>query len=412
MTRRQIPPRRRQPLVLVSVLTLGACVGLSLGLAGCSSSHPSPPTPGPAPAGWSTVALPPLPKATTTSLYAAATLPDSTGWAVGTSSDGGVFKATSEHWNGRQWSTVPAANPKPIGNDLFGVAALSDTDAWAVGSGAGGADAAGSNTTLNNDTTLIEHWDGAQWRALEPPQVPALKTYESVLRAVSAVSADDVWAVGFGDAALIEHWDGTRWSVSPTPDLHSDKNGSSLLGVAAASATDVWAVGANSVAGRQACLLEHWDGATWSSVACPLPPGAGDARLSAVTALSPTDVWAVGFYMTGQTETTKDSHGLIEHFDGTTWSVVPSPHLTTGSRPPGGYSDDLVGVAARAPDDVYAVGGSRLVHWDGKTWTVEAYQASGATLEAIAAPPRGTLWAVGERLTGSTLAPIAIAQTK
>ena len=70
------------------------------------------------------------------------------------------------------------------------------------------------------------------------------------LFSVAAVSASNVWAVGFStdstttDHTLIEHWNGTSWSVvkSPSPGSGSD----SLSGVAAISANNVWAVGASN----------------------------------------------------------------------------------------------------------------------------------------------------------------------
>jgi hypothetical protein len=59
-------------------------------------------------------------------------------------------------------------------NGLEDVDALSPTDAWAVG--------------WNPSGSLIEHWDGRKWTILRSP--PA------VLRAVRAVSRNDVWATG------------------------------------------------------------------------------------------------------------------------------------------------------------------------------------------------------------------------
>src|SRR5205085_7419484 len=74
------------------------------------------------------------------------------------------------------------------------------------------------------------------------------------LHGVAGVSASDVWAVGFThkgyrqDVAiptamqtLIEHWDGREWKVVPSPNV-GDRN-NRLLGVAAISTNDVWAVG-------------------------------------------------------------------------------------------------------------------------------------------------------------------------
>ena len=63
----------------------------------------------------------------------------------------------------------------------------------------------------------------------------------------------------------------------------------------------------------------HWDGTSWSLIPSPDPGGgdAGASQLFAVSAVSPTDVWAVGLY-TG--DIAIDT--LILHWDGTAWSQV------------------------------------------------------------------------------------------
>src|SRR5207247_2313765 len=67
------------------------------------------------------------------------------------------------------------------------------------------------------------------------------------------------------------HWDGSAWSIVATPNAPMDW--SRLYGVAATSSNDVWAVGASqdvaSVPGRT--LIEHWDGSAWSIVPSPSP---------------------------------------------------------------------------------------------------------------------------------------------
>jgi hypothetical protein len=50
-------------------------------------------------------------------------------------------------------------------------------------------------------------------------------------------------------------------------------------------------------------------------------PTVSGASLNAVSAVSPTDIWAVGSQTSGP---------LIENFNGTTWSVVTSPTVKGG----------------------------------------------------------------------------------
>src|SRR5439155_2541866 len=170
---------------------------------------------------------------------------------------------------------------------------------------------------------------------------PSLGTNNNLLNAVGVVSANDVWAVGnyFSGTlhSLVEHWDGTAWSV----DSSGSVQGVELRGVGVVSANDVWAVG--DYAGST--LTMHWDGTAWSVVPSP-NPGTILNGLKAVAVVSANDVWAVGDYFTADYETTKT---LVEHWDGTAWSIVssPSPSATTST---------LNGVAAVSANDVWAVG--------------------------------------------------------
>jgi hypothetical protein len=118
-----------------------------------------------------------------------------------------------------------------------------------------------------------------------------------LLRGIAAISPRDVWAVGIhlagnSERALVEHWDGMRWRVAGVPQpatFHVDLNA-----VTAVSATDVWAVG--GTVSRRAHLrtvIEHWNGRAWAVVAAPQRPHGRDS-LSAVSASAATDVWAAG----------------------------------------------------------------------------------------------------------------------
>lgn len=81
-------------------------------------------------------------------------------------------------------------------------------------------------------------------------------------------------------------------------------------------------------------LAHHFDGTRWT--AFPLPNvGAQQNILQAVSMPSPGKAWAVGDFINGRFQ----QQTLIEHFDGTVWSVVPSPS-------PDALQNILYGVAA------------------------------------------------------------------
>jgi hypothetical protein len=102
----------------------------------------------------------------------------------------------------------------------------------------------------------------------------------------------------------------TAWSVVSSPN--PDQSNSALDGVAAVSANDVWAVGR---AGRKT-LAELWDGSQWSVVPTPNPATSNNnSELLGVTAIATDDVWAVGSSLNYANGTFTRST-LIERFSG------------------------------------------------------------------------------------------------
>jgi hypothetical protein len=109
------------------------------------------------------------------------------------------------------------------------------------------------------------------------------------------VSANDIWAVGLiyqGTIArtLIEHWNGTAWSIVPSPNVGTEST--YLFKVSAVSANDVWAIGTHN--GRSLAL--HWDGTQWIEVERDW--GVAPDFLTTVAAVSSTNVWATGYNYT------------------------------------------------------------------------------------------------------------------
>jgi len=380
---------RSRPAIGAAALVALAGVGLGVWTATRSSDS-----------GWHAVTIPQAAGAGDSGLDAVTVLPDGTAWAVGYVN---IAPQNTEHtavqrWDGHQWTAVPTPALGDQANSFDGVAASSAHDAWAVGSTSTDPAAHGAPVSGYTDSSLIEHWDGTRWTALDVAARPRLSSDSADLEGAAAISSSNAWAVGrVADTALIEHWDGARWSVSPSPDLHSEKNGGVLFRVVAVSAADVWAVGENSAGGRDGCLIEHFDGTTWSVDPCPVPAGERMARLLAIAETSPKDLWAVGYYTTGSSDTSQTAHALIEHFDGATWSVVPSPRVGTGTGLEAQTSDELESVAGRSSGDVYAASPTGVViHWDGTRWTLTSTRLPGY-VNGMAALAGGDIWAVGSQ---------------
>jgi len=196
---------------------------------------------------------------------------------------------------------------------------------------------------------------------------------------------------------LVLHWDGSTWPKLKLPDP-TDKI---FEAIGADSADDVWVTGSYQGQG----IAERWDGTHWTAMALPNPGVA--ANTIGIAAVGPKDVWAVGVY--------EDSdefflHTLTEHWDGSSWTVVNSP-----DRDP--KSNESLGVAATATDDVWTVGfwggdgGGQVAaaepynqrqftlteHWDGTTWSHVAMRRapSPAALNSVGVVSPNNVWAVG-----------------
>ena len=323
-------------------------------------------------------------------------------WAVGdyTASTGGP-RTLIERWNGTAWKRQPSPSPGSSNNTLSGVAATSASNAWAVGQDS-------NNAASSVFQTLAEHWNGTAWTRVPSPS-PG--TGNNDLIGVAATSASDAWAVGLYDSGpgtpfqtLAEHWNGTAWTRVPTPN----PGGGILKSVAATSASNAWAVGSySSGAGGSLTLIEHWNGTTWTQVPSPSPGPPGRLNeLSGVAALSSTDAWAVGQYFS---RTTFADQTLIERWNGTTWTQVPSPN-------PSPFTDDgLFAVVATSASDAWAVGDytsnnhpfpdlTLIERWNGTAWTqVPSPNPSSSEngFGGVAATSPANVWAVGAYGVGS-----------
>jgi uncharacterized protein (TIGR03118 family) len=295
-------------------------------------------------------------------LLATAAIADNDIWAVGFSDQvlapPVVDSTLAEHWDGKSWSIVstpplPSGGVNPPNAQFFGVAAAASNDVWAVG----------VRTGPNNPDfgeQLIEHWNGTSWTV--DTTGPTIEG--DSLSAVTVVSSNNVWAVGGASGnALVEHWDGTSWSIVSNPVIAS---AGGLSSVSADSANDVWAVGQAGTGGPP---ILHFDGTNWTLVA-PHP----DIEATSVVALSPTNVWAVGTVGVFFNHRTH-RQAAIEHWDGTSWSIVPSPAPTKSP----GLDSFLNGITAISANNIWAVGlvdtslggqATLTEHWDGTSWKI------------------------------------------
>jgi Purple acid Phosphatase, N-terminal domain len=319
-------------------------------------------------------------------------------WAVGWAQDPNgpqyVKRSFIQHFDGSTWNIVRSPNPRnDTDTELHAVSAVAGNDVWAVGS---------SHNGSLPSRTLIQHWDGAQWNTVTSPS-PDKQFNE--LRGVAALSANDVWAVGYRGGTKSEtpietfilHWNGVSWEQIASPNINGGAN--QLFGITAISANDIWTVG--SVAGAPLAL--HWNGSTWSVVPVRVGSGLSTEKLAAVSGSASNDVWAVG---DGKGIFTNQTFATILHWDGARWTEKVC-RAASASNTPDGYEGGgpdayFTGIAAAAGNDVWAVGvrgsGPMILHWDGRAWTTITHPRvfpNAGLLRAVTTSSNGSAWAVG-----------------
>jgi hypothetical protein len=340
--------------------------------------------------GWTIVTAPPT--GVNASFTGVSSTSDSDAWAVGSENaalNGVGAKVLIDHWNGTAWSQV--ATPATPGNtaSLAGVSASSSTDAWAIGR---------TQVNRSNFAPLALHWNGTAW-SVSASAATALAG--QIGAGVTDISPTDAYAIGGGlgsaHTGLVAQWNGTAWSRVSVPQPSTDGLASNLNAISADGPNDVWIVGTyldeiSPTFFPTETYSLHWNGSAWSVVPMPL---VGSSNVNAffhfnsIKANSPTDVWAVG----DQGVVDGSSSTLIEHWNGTAWSVVPSPSP--------GSDGNLTGVTtSNATNDVWAVGSdvpaggtqaqTLTLNWNGTAWVTvpSADAASGfSVLTGVATTP-------------------------
>jgi hypothetical protein len=190
-------------------------------------------------------------------------------------------------------------------------------------------------------------------------------------------------------------------------------SGSDLTDVGFVSLSESWAVGDVYDAALHAhqTLIERFDGSAWSVVPSPNQSGMNNGLNS--VSMTPGGGWAVGYALEGPTSGPK-YQPLALHWDGTRWSsaspaAFPSDTVLTGV-------DTLAdGTAWAAGFYTTTAGGTRrtlIEHASGGAWTQVASPNDGTsrdnTLMAVGGTQATGLWAVGYWLSRTGLKPLVL----
>jgi hypothetical protein len=214
----------------------------------------------------------------------------------------------------------------------------------------------------------------AKWRFVASPP---LGTNDN-LSDISCARASRCFAVGYAfegatPHSVIEQWRGLGWAVAKSPNPGRDE----LNGVSCVGARQCVAVGNyDATANLSLTLIETWDGTSWTQVPSPSPAPGGNALYS-VSCSGPTFCAAVGSSITNL----PFQQTLTEVWNGLTWSTVPSPD----ALPDG--DNVLLGVSCAGPVSCFAVGTSTadgvsqpvIERWNGTRWTLKPVPSPGGS---------------------------------
>jgi hypothetical protein len=242
------------------------------------------------------------------------------------------------------------------------------------------------------ERTLVEQWNGTSWKIQGAP------AFDGVLSSVSCPIYHFCVAVGFGQS-VIEMRTNSTWTTPSLP-LPAGATETSLTAVSCASATACMAVGTYVANATSGTLALAWNGSSWTLHSTPLPIGAIGSNLLGVSCPSPTTCVAVGTFAKGT-----GSNGLAEMWNGSNWRVSG-----LSATPLGTY---LSGVSCNSTTTCIVVGASPTAssgwattaeRWNGSRWVAEqtpnAAASYGSLLNQVSCHGTETCTAVGTYVSG------------
>ena len=263
-------------------------------------------------------------------------------------------------WTG-SWSAPTVVN----GVTLSGVSCASATFCIATG-------ITGDSPAM----TAAEVYDGTSWSPAtsfaSEPTVGGLVAV-SCASATSCTAVGDGVATGGGASTLAETFNGTTWTVDSTPDPSAAASGGySLTAVSCPTTSMCTAIGSYTSGPDAISFIETDTASTWVLASTPdLQP---DFSLSSVSCATATACTAVG--IESFPHTPEPSTGLVDTYDGTTWTVQSEPPATP-----------LWPVSCTSASNCAAGGRNGTVTtWDGTSWSTPQDADDAAILTSISCP--------------------------
>ena len=144
-----------------------------------------------------------------------------------------------------------------------------------------------------------------------------------------------------------------------------------IAGFTATTGGIAWAVGGYTHNGYTRTLAARWDGTRWAITPTPNPSTA--ATLTGVSAISPTDAWAIG--LTGQ-----ENSGFFMHWNGVRWTLQRAAGQFTAQT-----VDDGLAISEAPDGSAFAFGhtqgpqGTTIMRWQPPCWMPTPSPDAGAS---------------------------------
>jgi len=199
--------------------------------------------------------------------------------------------------------------------------------------------------------SFLARWNGVSWTVDAPPAGLQMR----ILHGVWSDGPNNAWAAGQGSTIL--RYNGSAWSV--VSDTAKPVASADAYNAVWGTGSDVWVAGNTMVHCK-------------SPTSCANEATGGVGALYGLWGSSNTNVLAVG------------AGGRIVRYNGTSWSAMASPTTRT-----------LVRVAGSGPSDIWAVGDSVLVHFDGTAWTNVPMTGDLKYMRSVAPYPQLSLFQIG-----------------
>jgi hypothetical protein len=243
---------------------------------------------------------------------------------------------------------------------------------------------------------LSERWNGTSWTSL-------------ATRGPSYSGLNGIWcsralrciAVGFSRyAPFSETWNGSTWRQVEVP-APVGQIGSELTSVSCTSFTNCSAVGFYmNQASTSLTLAAIWNGKRWSLTNSPNPPGVTGSELDGVGCATASSCLAVGYSFNSK----GNSRTLAETWNGSRWSVLPSPNGPNGSEDVLSAVTCSTGIGCTAVGNYFGLSGRSIPlieDWNGSAWNQTTVAKIDGEFDGISCGGRSACMAVGHASDGT-----------